>query len=216
MQASLFLNRTQAGKALAEKLQPYGNRTDVLILALPRGGVPVAFAVSQALQIPLELVVIQKLSLPGREDVAMGAVASGGVEIRNKEMIDILSIKTAVIDKIRDEQEEEVKRLEKVYRGNLNWPHYKAENIILIDDGLATDYNMRVAIEVARDLAAKKIIVAVPAAAKNPLETITSLVDETICLSTTETAARIEQWYGDAAQVTDEEIHRLMKISWQH
>lgn len=216
MQELLFKNRTEAGKSLAEKLQAYANRTDVLILALPRGGVPVAFEVSQALGIPLELVVVRKLGLPGREEFAMGAVASGGVEVRNKEIIDILSIKATTIDKIRDEQEEEVKRLEKVYRGDMNWPHYKAENIILIDDGLATGYSMRVAIAVARDLDPKKIIVAVPVAPKNTLNTIASLVDETICLSTPEQFTAVGKWYEDFDQVTDDEVRRLMKTSWQH
>lgn len=216
MQKSLFQSRTAAGKSLAEKLQHYANRTDTLILALPRGGVPAAFEVSQALRIPLELVVIRKLGLPGREEFVMGAIASGGVEIRNKEIIDILSIKTTTIDKIRDEQTEELKRIEKAYRGDLNWPHYKADNIIIIDDSIAKDYDIRVAIEVARDLDAKRIIVAAPVAAKDALAAIAPLVDEAICLSTPEQFTAAEKYYEDFSQVTDEEVHRLIKISWKH
>lgn len=216
MQESLFLNRIEAGKSLAEKLQHYANRTDVLILALPRGGVPVAFEVSQALQIPLELIVIRKLGLPGREEFAIGAIASGGVEIRNKKIIDVLSIKTATIDKIRDEQTEDLKRIEKNYRGDLNWPHYKADNIIIIDDGLATGYSMRVAIEVARDLDAKRIIVAIPVAPKDTLEEIAALVDETICLATPEPFTAVGKWYDDFDQVTDDEVKQLMKTAWKH
>lgn len=215
MNKPLFPNRTEAGKALAQKLLSYKDRDDVLVLALPRGGVPVAFEVSQALRAPIETIVVRKLGLPGREEFAMGAIASGGIEIRNKEIIDILSIKSEAIDKIRDEELHELERRERAYRGDVNWPRYKADIAILVDDGLATGYSMRVAIEATRNLDAKKIIVALPVAAVDALETISSLVDETVCLSTPEPCRSVGEWYQDFHQVSDEEVHRLIQIKWK-
>jgi len=216
MAESLFLDRPEAGRQLVQKLQGYSKRTDVFILALARGGVPVAFEVSQALCIPLEIVIVRKLGLPGREEFAMGAIASGGIEILNKEIINILSIKPAAIEQARDGQLQELARREKAYRGDLKWPRYKADCVILIDDGLATGYSMRVAIEAARNLDVKKIIVAVPVAPTDILQEISALVDETICLSTPEPFLSVGKWYTNFNQVTDDEVYRLLQISRKH
>ncbi|HWV15769.1 MAG TPA: phosphoribosyltransferase family protein [Cellvibrio sp.] len=215
MNKPLFANRTEAGKALAQKLLPYRDRDDVLVLAVPRGGVPVAFEVSQALRAPIETVVVRRLGLPGREEFAMGAIASGGIEIRNKEIIDILSITSETVDKIRDEELHELERRERAYRGDVNWPRYKADIAILVDDGLATGYSMRVAIEAIRNLDTHKIIVAIPVAAADSLEAIASLVDETVCLATPTPFNNVSQWYEDFQQVSDEEVHHLIQLKWR-
>lgn len=216
MSEPLFLNRTAAGKSLAKKLQHYSNRDDVLVLALARGGIPVAFEVNQALKIPIEIMIVRKLGLPGSEEISMGAIASGGIEIRNKELIEMLNIKSSVVDKIRDEQLQELERREKVYRGDLKWPRHNANHIVLIDDGLATGYSMRVAIEAVRNLDPEEIIVAVPVAPENTLQAISSLVDKTICLSTPEEFKAVSQWYDDFNQVTDEEVNHLLQVAWKH
>lgn len=216
MTEPLFPNRIEAGKILAKKLHHYADRNEVLILAIPRGGVPVAFAVSQALNVPLDIVLVRKLGLPGREEFAMGAIASDGIELLNKDLIDTLRITPSAVDKIRAEQLQELKRCEAAYRGDLNWPRHKAECFILIDDGLATGYSMRVAIEATKHLDAKKIVVAVPVAAKDTVRDIANFVDEIICVSTPEPFIAVGKWYKDFNQVCDEEVHRLLKKSWKH
>lgn len=187
----------------------------MLVLALPRGGVPVAFEISEALKAPLDLVLVRKLGLPGREEFAMGAIASGGIEILNEEIIDKLNISGSAIEKARDEQSIELARREKAYRGESNWPRYKADCIILIDDGLATGYSMRVAIEAIRNLDPKKIIVAVPVAAKDTLQDISVLVDETVCLATPEQFIAVSKWYIEFNQISDEEVNRLVQMAWK-
>lgn len=210
-QQHMFYNRTEAGKLLATKLQPYADRPDVLALALPRGGVPVAFEVSRALNAPLDVFVVRKLGMPGHEELAMGAIATGGGKVVNRDVVQTFRIPNHVIDAVAVREGEELARRERLYRGNRPPPQISGRVVILIDDGLATGSSMSAAIAALRKQGPAKIVVAVPVAAPSTCDEFRSEVDEIVCAVTPEPFYAVGLWYQDFSQTTDQEINELLE-----
>jgi len=206
-----FKDRRDAGRKLAQKLSSYAGKPDILVLALPRGGVPVAYEVALALNAPLDVFTVRKLGLPGREELAMGAVASGGVRVLNRDIIRMLSIPDEVINFVAKRELEELQRRETLYRGNRLTSEVRDRTILLIDDGLATGASMRAAIAGLRAQHPARIVVAVPAAAPDICEAFRSEVDEIVCAITPEPFYGVGRWYDDFSQVTDEEVRMLLE-----
>lgn len=206
-----FKDRRDAGRKLAQKLSKYAGQSNVLILALPRGGVPVAYEVALALSAPLDIFIVRKLGLPGREELAIGAVASGGVRVLNGDIIRMLSIPEEVINVVAKREIQELERRERLYRRNRPLPEISARTILLIDDGLATGASMRAAIAGLRAQHPDRIIVAVPAAAPDVCKAFESEADEIVCAITPVPFLGVGRWYEDFSQVTDEEVRVLFK-----
>ena len=206
----IFRNRLEAGQRLAKALKAYANKTNTLILALPRGGVPVAFEVAKALHLPLDLFLVRKLGVPGYEELAMGAIAMGDIEVLNTEVIEELKISRDVIDQVKVEQQAVLTERNKRYRGNRPPPTLSEKTIILIDDGIATGATMRAAITAIKKLGAEKIIVGVPVAPADTAETLRRDVDDIVCLETPEPFHAIGNWYFDFPQTSDEEVKALL------
>lgn len=210
-----FQNRRDAGKKLAQKLQRYANRTDVIVCALPRGGVPVAHEVALALNVPMDVFIVRKLGLPGQEELALGVVASGGVHVLDERLIRELNIPDAVIDRISKQELKELQRCESNYRGDRPLPNIYGQIAILIDDGLATEVNMRAAVAGVRTQNPKRIVVATPAAAPKACKVFETEVDEVICLISPEPFLEISRWYANFSQITDEEVSLLLQDIWK-
>lgn len=207
----IYRDRSEAGKELATKLSTYKDRDDVLVLALPRGGVPVAFEVAQALDAPLDVFLVRKLGVPGHEELAMGAIATGGVRVLNEEVVDYLKIPDRVIDSIAATELKELKRREVAYRGNRPEPEVKGKTVILIDDGLATGSTIRAAAQALRQQQPARIVVAVPVSAPETCDEYRIGVDEIICAATPEPFWGVGLWYHDFSQTTDEEVRDLLE-----
>jgi predicted phosphoribosyltransferase len=207
----IFPDRTEAGKYLATKLLSYKDRQDVLVLALPRGGVPVAFEVAQALHVPLDIFLVRKLGVPGHEELAMGAISTGGVRVLNEDTVEYLRIPEHVIDAIAAEELKELERRERAYRGNRPEPDVKGKTVILIDDGLATGSTIRAAAQALRQQQPARIVVAVPVSAPETCDEYRIGVDEIICAVTPEPFLGVGMWYLDFSQTTDEEVRDLLE-----
>ena len=205
-----FADRRQAGKQLATQLAAYANRSDVLVLALPRGGVPVAFEVARALRAPLDVFLVRKLGVPGHEELAMGAIATGGVRVVNEDVISRISVSSSAIDEVAQREEEELQRRERLYRRDRAAPSVKGRTVILIDDGLATGSTMRAAAIALRRMQPSEIIVAVPVAAADTCADLRSEVDEVICGATPEPFMAVGAWYSDFEQTSDQEVGELL------
>jgi putative phosphoribosyl transferase len=206
----IYRDRRDAGKQLAERLKEYANRNDVLVLALPRGGVPVAFEVAKALNAPLDIFLVRKLGVPGHEELAMGAIASGGVRVFNDDVINYLGIPSRVIDAVAEKELKELERRERSYRGDRPEPDVRGKTIILVDDGLATGSTMRAAAAALREQGPARIIVAVPVSAVQTCDEYRMGVDEIVCTYTPEPFFGVGQWYLDFSQTTDEEVRQLL------
>jgi len=207
----IFRDRTEAGKYLATKLLSYKDRQDALVLALPRGGVPVAFEVAQALRVPLDIFLVRKLGVPGHEELAMGAISTGGVRVLNEDTVDYLRIPEHIIDAIATEELKELKRRELAYRGNRPEPDVKGKTVIIIDDGLATGSTIRAAAQALRQQQPARIVVAVPVSAPETCDEYRIGVDEIICAVTPEPFFGVGMWYLDFSQTTDEEVRDLLE-----
>lgn len=207
----LFHDRTQAGRVLAEALRPYANRPDVLVLALPRGGVPVAFEVARELNLPLDVFLVRKLGVPGQEELAMGAIASGGVRIVNADVVRALGISEEVIDSVAAEEQEELARRERTYRDDRPSPEVRGRTVLLVDDGLATGSTMRAAIAALRKLNPERIIVAVPVGASQTCSGMAEEADDVVCLRTPEPFYAVGAWYQDFSQTSDEDVSVLLR-----
>ena len=207
----IFRDRTEAGKYLATKLQKYKDQPDVLVLALPRGGVPVAFEVAQALGVPLDIFLVRKLGVPGHEELAMGAISTGGVRVLNEETVEYLRIPHRIIDAVAAEELKELERRELAYRGNRPEPDVKGKTVILIDDGLATGSTIRAAAQALRQQQPARIIVAVPVSAPETCDEYRIGVDEIICAVTPEPFFGVGMWYLEFSQTTDEEVRDLLE-----
>jgi predicted phosphoribosyltransferase len=207
----LFRNRTDAGRQLAAKLAAYADRPAVLVLALPRGGVPVAFEVARALHAPLDVFLVRKLGVPGHEELAMGALATGGVRVLNQDVVRALGIPEGEIDAVAAEEQRELERREREYRGNRPAPDVRDRTVILIDDGLATGSTMRAAVAALRQQRPARIVVAVPVGAPDTCDEFRAEADEAVCARTPEPFYAVGLWYDDFSQTTDEEVRQLLQ-----
>jgi putative phosphoribosyl transferase len=206
----LFHDRSEAGRVLAEKLASYANRPDLLVLALPRGGVPVAYEVAQTLHAPLDVFLVRKLGLPGQEELAMGAIASGGTRVLNEEVVSKLNVPEEVIDMVAADEQQELNRRERDYRDGRLPPDVRGRTIILVDDGLATGSTMRAAVAALRQQAPARIIVAVPVGAPETCEDLQHEADEVVCAQTPRPFYAVGAWYDNFSQTTDEEVRDLL------
>ena len=206
-----FRDRVEAGRILAKLLSHYANRPGVLVLGLPRGGVPVAFEVAQGLNVPLDVFVVRKLGVPQQEELAMGAIASGGVRVLNQDVIEMLGIPEEVIDAVAARERRELHRRELAFRDHRPPPEMHGRTIILVDDGIATGATMRAAVKALRQLKAARIVVATPTAAPSTVEEMRPEVDELVAVMTPDDFAGVGQWYEDFAQTTDEEVRDLLQ-----
>ena len=208
-----FRNRTEAGQLLARKLRRYADRPDIIVLALPRGGVPVANEVAKALRAPLDVFLVRKLGVPGQEELAMGAIATGGVRVLNEDVVRALKIPQSVIDSVAAQEAPELERRERLYRGDRPAPDVNGRTVILVDDGLATGSSMRAAVAALRQKNPRRIVVAVPIAAAATCREFEAEVDEIVCYQTPEPFYSVGLWYEDFSQTTDEEIRQLLEHS---
>lgn len=211
----IFRDRRDAGRQLAARLRRYADRGDVLVLALPRGGVPVAYEVAQELNAPLDVFLVRKLGVPGHEELAMGAIASGGVRVLNEDIVNYLGIPDEVIDAVAIREQRELKRRERAYHGDRPPPDVKDRVVILIDDGLATGSTMRAAAESLRLQKPQRIVVAVPVSSPETCSQFRSEVDEIVCAFTPEHFQGVGLWYEDFSQTSDEEVRELLKQATQ-
>jgi putative phosphoribosyl transferase len=207
----MFHDRVDAGRQLAKKLAGYANRDDVLVLGIPRGGVPVAFEVAQALHAPLDILLVRKLGTPGQRELAMGAIASGGIRILNQRLIAELGITEEQVAETIAAQESELQRREQLYRGVRPGISVRGKIIILVDDGIATGSSMLAAIDALRTLHPKTIVVAVPVAPSHGVEQVQKVVDQFICVLEPELFFGIGEFYENFLQIDDSEVHELLQ-----
>jgi erythromycin esterase-like protein/predicted phosphoribosyltransferase len=210
MEPERFRNRNEAGRLLANKLTAYANRPDVLVLALPRGGVLVAYEVARALGAPLDVFVVRKLGVPGHEELAMGAIATGGVRVLNDQIVQRLRIPEYIVDAVAAREQPELRRRERLYRGGRPPPQVRGRTVILVDDGLATGATMRAAIMALRQLQPARIVVAIPTGSPETCEELKAEVDEVVCAITPDPFLAVGHWYEDFSQTTDEEVRDLL------
>jgi putative phosphoribosyl transferase len=207
-------SRRVAGDALAVALTAYRGRKDVIVLALPRGGVPVAYQIAKALDVALDLMLVRKLGTPGQRELAMGALASGGARVLNEDIVASLGISEVMIEQAVAEEQRELDRREQAYRGERPRPDIAGQTILLVDDGLATGATMRAAVAALRSQQPARIVVAVPVAPAQTIAVLRREVDEVICLETPEPFMAIGQWYRDFTQVSDSEVKILLDSAW--
>ena len=205
-----FINRTEAGHLLGDALQSYAGRSEVLVLALPRGGVPVGFEVAKALHASLDLMLVRKLGVPGRRELAMGAIATGGARVLNQDVIAMYNISTETIDQVVADEEKELQRRYRAYRDDLPVPDLDNRCVILVDDGIATGATMRAAVAALRQTGPSEIVVAVPVGAQETLDLLRNEADQVICLAVPDMLFSIGQWYSDFTQVSDDEVRTLL------
>jgi putative phosphoribosyl transferase len=206
-----YRDRREAGQRLAERLLDYRDRPDVVVLGLPRGGVVVAYEVARRLHAPLDVFVVRKLGVPGQEELAMGAIASGGVRVLNPAVVDVWGIPASVIEEVTEREQRELERREKLYRGTRPPLEVEGRTVILVDDGIATGSTMRAAVAALRKLKPARIIVAAPVAAPQACELLAEEADEVVCDFAPDPFYSVGLWYDDFAQNTDEEIRELLE-----
>lgn len=210
-----FRDRTEAGQLLATRLTTYANRPDALVLALPRGGVPVGFEIAQALNIPLDICLVRKLGVPGQEELAMGAIAPDGIMVLNNDVLRTMRISRQALLEVATSEKQELERRMQAYRGDRPAPQIRDRLIILVDDGIATSSTLRAAITLLQRQHPQGIIVAAPVAPATVCESLQKLVQEVVCLSTPEPLHSIGMWYKDFSQTTDEEVCSLLERAAQ-
>jgi putative phosphoribosyl transferase len=206
-----FRDRHEAGRLLARKLMRYRDVPDVRVLALPRGGVPVGFEVAEALQAPLDVFLVRKLGLPGREELAMGAIATGDVLVVNGDVVDRLSIPRSTIEEVARREQRELDRQQALYLRNRPPTDVRGCTIILVDDGLATGSTMRAAVEAMRQLHPRWIVAAVPVGAAETCTDFAEVADEVVCAAAPEQFFSVGAWYADFSPTTDEEVAALLE-----
>ena len=206
----IFTNRTEAGRSLAWRLNKYVDRDDVVVLGIPRGGVPVAFEVAQALHAPLDVFLLRKLGVPGHEELAFGAIASGGVRVLERETLRALMIPPGDVEAITERERQELKRREIAYRGDRPPLSVEGKTVILVDDGIATGASLLAGIHALRELRPARIVIAVPVAPAASVKRLAYEVDEVVCVATPEPFRAVGQFYDDFSQVTDEQVMQLL------
>jgi putative phosphoribosyl transferase len=210
---AIFKDRNHAGQILAKRLERYSAQNDILVMALPRGGVPVAFEIARELSAPLDVFLVRKLGLPGHPELAMGAIASGGIRVLNEDVIHGLSVPEDVIASVAESELQELERREQAYRGKQPGLDVHGKTIILVDDGLATGASMRAAVAGLKAQSPGRIIVAVPTASPDTCGEFESEVDEILCAVTPQPFLGVGIWYDDFSQTTDEEVRELLEKS---
>jgi putative phosphoribosyl transferase len=208
-------NRAAAGQALGRRLKHYTGRDDVIVLALPRGGAPVGFEVAQSLGAPLDLMLVRKLGTPGQPELAMGAIASGGVSVLNQDIIRALDITEKTIENVTHREQAELERRQQAYRGDRPLPAINKRCVILVDDGVATGATMRAAIGALRKQHPERIVVAVPVAPPDTVAQLRIEADEVVCLATPEPFMSIGRWYRDFSQLDDDDVRELLSRAWR-
>jgi putative phosphoribosyl transferase len=209
--SAVFADRAEAGRHLAAALSDFTGRADVLVLALPRGGVPVGFEVARALDVPLDVFIVRKLGVPGHEEFAMGAIASGGVQLVDDAVVRQLGLNDRDIQRIAAAERRELERRARRYRGDRPLPDIASRTVILVDDGLATGSSMRVAVAALRQEHPSRIVAAVPIAPPETCDALRREADDVVCAVTPEPFYAVGVWYEDFRQTTDEEVHDLME-----
>jgi predicted phosphoribosyltransferase len=205
-----FEDRYDAGRHLARRLAQYAHDPSVIVLALPRGGVPVGYEVARALGAPLDVFIVRKLGVPGHEELALGAIASGGVQVLNEAVVDYLHIPPHVIERVAARERAELARRLRLYRGAEPVPSLRDKTVILVDDGLATGATMRAAVLALRQQQPARIVVAVPTAAAETCASFHDIADDIVCDLTPEPFEGVGRWYADFSQTTDDEVRRLL------
>jgi predicted phosphoribosyltransferase len=206
----IFLDRADAGRALAAALEAYRGRDDVVVLALPRGGVPVAREIAAALGAPLDILIVRKVGVPGHSELAMGAIASGGVRVHNDEVIRHLRIRPEQFEAVARREEQELERREREYRGTRPRPDLAGKTVIVVDDGMATGSTMHAGVRALRRLGPARVVVAVPHAPPDTCESIAREADEVVCLSMPEPYIAVGRWYREFGQLDDDEVRELL------
>ena len=215
MPRPLFRDRRDAGRRLAAELREYAGRPDVIVLALPRGGVPVGYEVAEALHVPLDVFVVRKLGLPWQEELAMGALATGNVRVLDQDLIRAARVTPEDIERVTAAERAELERRERQYRGDRPFPHLDGRTVILVDDGLATGSTMRAAVAALRNEQPSRIVVAVPVSAPETCDAFRDIADEIICAETPQPFEAVGLWYADFSQTTDDDVHAFLEHS-QH
>jgi predicted phosphoribosyltransferase len=208
-----FIDRYDAGRALAARLAKYAGRDDVIVLALPRGGVPVAYEVAKALGAPMDVFLVRKLGTPGHRELAMGAIASGGIRVLNDDVVRWYGIPASVIERVVQEEQQELERRERAYRDGRPAPDLEDRIVILVDDGLATGSTMRAAAEAVRQRKPSRVVVAVPVGARETCAELAGVADEVICARMPEPFSAVGQWYLNFTQTEDDEVRELLRQS---
>ena len=211
----IFQNRREAGRELAKKLDDYVDQKDVIVLGLARGGLPVADEVAKALDAPLDVFLVQKLGMPGREELAMGAIASGGVRVLNQDVIARANISDEKIEQVAQEEKEELERREQAYRGDRERLDLEDKVVLLVDDGLATGASMRAAVDAVKTSRPKKVVVAVPTASAEACNDLEGRVDDAVCAQTPSPFFGVGAWYKQFSQVNDQEVRQILEDSRQ-
>lgn len=207
-----FADRSDAGHQLARALAPrFGGRADLIVLGLPRGGVPIAFEIANALDAPLDVFIVRKIGLPGHEEFGIGAIASGGVRVVDRQVLRSYGIDDETLERITARERQELERRERRYRDERSFPDLRGRTVILVDDGLATGSTMRAAVAALREEGPREIVVAVPVGAPETCASLAREVDDIICLRTPEPFYAVGLWYEDFDQTTDEEVHDLLE-----
>jgi predicted phosphoribosyltransferase len=210
MSETVYADRSAAGRALARRLEDYRGRDDVVVLGLPRGGVPVAFEVAREIRAPLEVFTVRKVGVPGQEELAMGAIASGGAAVMNRQVTAAARISREVFDRAAERESVELRRREEAYRGGRPPLHLEGRTALLVDDGLATGSTMRAAVQAVRELGPDQVVVAVPVAPESAVRELGALADAVVCLQRPEHFMAVGQWYRDFGQTTDDEVRDLL------
>jgi len=211
--ARAFRDRHEAGLALADRLQRFAHRNDVVVLALPRGGVPVAYEVASALQIPLDVFSVRKLGVPGHPELAMGAIASGGVQVLNEDVLAWYQPSPETVEAVARVEMRELDRRERAYRGGRPLALVEGRTVILVDDGLATGSTMRAAVKAVRQLRAARVVVASPVGAPDTCDAMRQIADEVVCVLTPDHFSAVGAWYTDFSETSDDEVRRLLSLS---
>ena len=210
-----FRNRAQAGKLLAKALGAYARQPGAIVLALPRGGVPVAFAVAMTLGLELDILLVRKLGLPRQPEYAIGAIGSGGVRVLQPGVPGLMGVTQEQVDAIAAREQMEIERRTRLYRGGRAPPTLSGRSVIIVDDGIATGSTMQAAVEVARRHGAARVVVAAPVAPPDTLETLAAQADELVCLASPLHFRAVSQWYDSFDQTSDEEVQDLLAMAWR-
>ncbi len=211
MMTRVFRDRRDAGVQLAAQLMRYAGDSSVIVLGLPRGGVPVAYEVARALRAPLDIFVVRKLGVPGHRELAMGAIASGGFRVLNPEVVKALRIPEAMMDAVAAQEQKELERQQHAYRGDIPFPQLTNQTVIVVDDGLATGSTMLAAVRAVREMHPARIVAAAPVAAAETCRLLAKEADEVVCVSTPESFHAVSMWYEEFSQTSDEEVRYLLE-----